>query len=192
MNKHPILLAAFLVCMILSLTLASLGQASGDFQSLTSTPTISLEPSPVPVIVSTPLGDGTVLHIIAGGQTLVKISEAYNLSLEELREINQLEPDAILNVGFELIIQPSYTPTNTPIGEPSPTHPPRFSHTPSPIGQDATQGLFTPRTLSPTETRVSAARFQSSTKNPTIVILAVVISGGTLFAALYFSTRKKD
>jgi hypothetical protein len=144
------------------------------------------------VIVSTPLSDGTVKHIIAGGQTLVEIAEVYDISLEELREMNDLEPGAILNLGFELIIEPSFTPTNTPIGEPSPTHPPRFSHTPSPIGLDATQALFVPGTVNPTETRISLVRFQSSTKNPTIVILAVVVSGGTLLAALYYSTRKKD
>jgi LysM repeat protein len=160
---------------------------------LSSTPSSSLAPTAVPVVVSTPMPDGTVKHIIAGGQTLWTIAAVYNITLEELRELNDLEPDAILSLGDEIIIQPSFTPTNTPIGEPSPTLPPRFTHTPSPVGQQGTPIQFSVATPSPTENPVSEPRFRTSGKNPTVVILAVVISGGTLLSALIFSVwNRKD
>lgn len=159
---------------------------------LSSTPSGSVFPTVVPVVVSTPLADGSVKHIIAGGQTLWTIAAVYNIPLEELRELNNLEPDAILNLGDEVIIRPSYTPTNTPIGQPSPTLPVRFTHTPSPVGQGGTAVKFIPSTPSPMKATLAEPRFQASAKNPTIVILAVIISGGTLLSALFISMRKKD
>jgi LysM repeat protein len=158
---------------------------------ISSTPSGSVFPSAVPVVVSTPMSDGTIKHIIANGQTLWTIAAVYNIPLEELRELNNLEPDVILNLGVEVIIQPSYTPTNTPIGQPSATLPPRFSHTPSPDFAQSTAVKFIPSTPSPTEAPLTEPRFQTSAKNPTIVILAVIISGGTLLSALYISLRKK-
>lgn len=163
-----------------------------EYPEISSTPSTSQEPTAVPVMVSTPMSDGTVKHIIAGGQSLWTIAAVYNISLEELRELNGLEPDAIMNLGDEIIIQPSYTPTNTPIGEASPTLPPRYSHTPSPVGPRGTAIPFSPSTPSPTDKTASEPRFRTNTKNPTVVILAVVISGGTLAAALVISLRNND
>jgi LysM repeat protein len=163
-----------------------------DNPAISITPSTSQEPTAVPVVVSTPMSDGSVKHIIAGGQSLWTIAAVYNISLEELREMNGLEPDAIMNLGDEIIIQPSYTPTNTPIGQASPTLPPRYTHTPSPVGPRGTSIPFSPSTPSPTDIKASEPRFRTSVKNPTIVILAVVISGGTLAAALVFSLRNRN
>jgi LysM repeat protein len=160
--------------------------------AISSTPSTSQEPTAVPVVVSTPLSDGTIKHIIAGGQSLWTIAAVYNITLEELREMNDLEPDAIMNLGDEIIIHPSYTPTNTPIGQASPTLPPRYSHTPSPVGPRGTAIQFSPATPAPTDKTASEPRFRTSAKNPTVVILAVIISGGTLAAALVISLRNKN
>ena len=159
---------------------------------ISGTPSGSVFPTSVPVVVSTPLADGTVKHIVASGQTLWTIAAVYDIPLEKLRELNNLEPEAILNLGDEIIIQPSFTPTNTPIGEPSSTLPPRFSHTPSPVNAQSTGVKLISSTPSPTETPLSEPRFRTNAKNPTIVILAVLISGGTLLTALLISVRRKD
>jgi len=156
------------------------------------TPAASVFPTAVPVVVSTPLPDGTIKHIVAGGQSLWTIAAVYNIPLEELRVMNNLEPDAILVLGDEVIIQPSSTPTNTPIGEPSATFPPRYTHTPSPVGTRGTPIRLTLGSPSPTISQTPEPRFRSSAKNPTIVILAVIISGGTLLSALIISLRKRD
>ncbi len=163
-----------------------------EYPAVSGTPSASVFPSVVPVIVSTPLSDGTVKHIVQGGQTLWTIAAVYNISLEVLNQINGFEPDTVLLPGDEVIIQPSYTPTNTPIGEPSATLPPRFSHTPSLTAPKGTPVLFTLPTAAATKDLPAEPRFQSSGKNPTIIILAVIISGGTLLTALLFSLRKKD
>ena len=163
-----------------------------EYPAVSGTPSASVFPSVVPVIVSTPLSDGTVKHIVQGGQTLWTIAAVYNIPLEVLNKINGFEPDTVLQPGDEVIIQPSYTPTNTPIGEPSATLPPRFSHTPSLTAPEETPVLFTLPTAATAKDLPVEPRFQSSGKNPTIIILAVIISGGTLLTALMFSLRKKN
>jgi len=163
-----------------------------EYPAVSGTPSASVFPSVVPVIVSTPLSDGTIKHIVQDGQTLWTIAAVYNISLEVLNQINGFEPDTVLLPGDEVIIQPSYTPTSTPIGEPSATLPLRFSHTPSLTAPEGTPVLFKPSTAAATEYLPIEPRFQSSGKNPTIIILAVIISGGTLLTALLFSLGKKN
>ncbi len=149
-------------------------------------------PTAVPVTVSTPMPDGTVIHIMAGGQSLWALSDAYGVPFEELLELNGLEPDVVLNPGDEVIISPSYTPTSTPIGEPSSTPPPRYTHTPSLGSPQGTDQTFSPASPVPTETIQVEPRFRSTVKKPLVIITAVIISGGSLAAALYFSLRKRD
>ena len=156
-----------------------------------NTPTTYAGPTAVPIVVSTPHSDGMVKHIVGGGQSLWAIVEAYEVPIEILLELNDLEPDALLNVGDELIISPPHTPTSTPIGEPSNTPPPRFSHTPSFGTPQATDASFSPATQVPTEVIKAEPRFRSSVKNPLVIIAAVLVSGASLGAALYFSLRAR-
>lgn len=158
----------------------------------TKTPTSAPQPTAEPVVVSTPKPDGTIIHIIGGGQSLWAIADAYQIPFEDLLELNELEPDAIVNIGDELIIAPSYTPTSTPIGEASSTPPPRYSHTPDLGTPQGTSESFTPATPEPTEDPKIEPRFRTSGKNPLVVVAAVVISGGSLAAALYFSLRSRE
>jgi LysM repeat protein len=156
------------------------------------TPSSSTMPTEVPIVVSTPGPDGTVKHQVKFGQTLWIVAAVYNIPLEEIRELNGFDPERVVNPGDEVIIRPSFTPTNTPIGEPSPTLPPRFTHTPSPVGYQGTSAVYSPATASPTEVGISEPRFRTSAKNPSLVIAAVLISGGTLTAALIISLRDQD
>jgi LysM repeat protein len=193
MNKPLLRISLTGLTVFCALVVVSTIQAQGLSAATvknTNTPAASY-PTEVPVVISTPMSDGTVKHIVAGGQTLWTIAAVYNVPLEELRELNGLEPDAILRLGDEIIIRPSYTPTITPIGEPSATLPPRFSHTPSPAFAQDTAVKFIPSTPSPTDIPLTEPRFRTSVKNPTIVILAVIISGGTLLTVLFISLRKK-
>jgi uncharacterized protein YkwD len=158
--------------------------------SVSPTPDGSVFPTAVPVMVSTPLIDGTVKHIIQGGQTLWTIAAVYNIPLDVLREMNGFDENTLLQPGDEVIIQPSYTPTNTPIGQPSATLPVRFTHTPSLVAPRGTAIPFVPSTITATEEENRQLQFQRSGKNPSLTILAVIISGGTLAAAFLFSIRK--
>ena len=147
-------------------------------------------PTVVPVIVSTPLPDGTVKHVLAGGQSLWGLSDAYGVPFEELLELNDLDPDVILNPGDEVIIAPSYTPTSTPIGEPSATPPPRYTHTPSLDPTQIKEQAVSPANPQPTKTVKVEPRFIDTVKNPAVIVTAVIVSGGSLGAAIYFSLKK--
>ena len=160
--------------------------------AIEATPDPSAFPTAVPVVVATPLDDGTVKHIIQGGQTLWTIAAVYNIPLDVLREMNGFDENTLLQPGDEVIIQPSYTPTSTPIGQPSATLPVRFSHTPSLIAPQGTAIPFIPSTITVTEEEIRQLEFQHSGKNPSLTILAVIISGGTLVAAFLFSIRKRE
>ncbi len=157
------------------------------------TPGPSVIPTAVPVMISTPGADGTVKHTVAGGQTLWIIAAVYNIPLEEVRALNGFGPDTVVNPGDVVIMRPSYTPTNTPIGKPSPTLPPRFTHTPSPSGFQGTALVSASSPTIPAATATAAEpRFRTTAKNPTVVIIAVLISGGTLAAVLLFSIKDRD
>ncbi|MEJ2149800.1 MAG: LysM peptidoglycan-binding domain-containing protein [Chloroflexota bacterium] len=52
---------------------------------------------------STPNADGTVVHIVSPGETLIGIAVTYEVSLEQIRQLNNLSSDVIY-VGQRLVI----------------------------------------------------------------------------------------
>ncbi len=106
------------------------------------------------VVIATPNPDGSVVHIVQSGQTLIGIAQAYGVSVDEIKALNNLSSDAIY-VGDELLIVPAGTPaptdtttatvtatkvdtptrqpTRTPVPSPTPGAPPA-SPTPTPTG----------------------------------------------------------
>jgi anti-anti-sigma factor len=48
----------------------------------------------------------TKVHTVAAGENLFRIAIRYNLSVEELRRLNNLKPDQSLQVGQKLIVAP--------------------------------------------------------------------------------------
>ena len=73
-------------------------------------------PTPVGMFaVSTPDADGKIVHTVAAYQTLSTIAAAYHISVDQLLALNYLQLDWPLQIGQELIIQPSrVTPSPTP------------------------------------------------------------------------------
>ena len=71
------------------------------------------------VTIATPNVDGSVVHIVRSGQTLIGIAQAYGVSVAEIKALNNLTSDEIY-VGDALLIRPAGTavPTETP----TPTH----------------------------------------------------------------------
>jgi len=165
--------------------------ASAPSAGPTYTPQQGAEPTPVPVVESTPNPDGSVSHTIQQGQTLWSISAVYGISLEELLKLNELPQDPVLRPGDDILIRPSSTPTATPIGQPSPTLPVRFTHTPSPVGQKERITLVPPAASDqPTGQVPNTPSFQTTQKQPAVIIFSVAIAGGTLLLILIFSLRK--
>ncbi len=100
-------------------------------------------PTPIPIYIvqtATPKPDGSVVHTVMSGQTLIGIAKAYGVSVADLKGMNNLTNDAIF-VGDKLIIHLANTPgptastttTTTPTRAATPTRKPTRTPTPSSI-----------------------------------------------------------
>jgi LysM repeat protein len=91
--------------------------------TLTPTPTPTLDPN-----APTPTPGGFIIHTVAPGETLSTIAEEYGVSLNLLREVNELSPgDDTIFPNQSLII-----PIGTPMPSPTPTVDPNATPTPVP------------------------------------------------------------
>ena len=69
--------------------------------------------TPVSVITSTPLEDGTVYHIAQSNEALWSIAIAYNITVEQLKFLNNLSTNDIFE-GQKLLIQRPEIKTASP------------------------------------------------------------------------------
>ncbi len=68
-----------------------------------------------PVIVASPLPDGSIIHVVQSGQFLITIAEMYAITLKELLSLNSLTEKSVIYPGDRLLIRPAQlTPTSTP------------------------------------------------------------------------------
>ena len=76
-----------------------------------------------PVQMAEPSEDGSIIHTVQAGQTLWTIAAVYDVSLDQLLELNEITKDTFLQPGQEIIIQPprEAEPTATPTVESTPT-----------------------------------------------------------------------
>jgi len=97
------------------------GQVCGEYKSVTGDPDVPL-PVPqiiIPVTVATPDSDDRVYHIVKSGQSFWSIAIAYQITIQDLEEWNNLYRDNGLYVGQKLFIPTSSTEgyaTPTPVG----------------------------------------------------------------------------
>ena len=114
--------------------------AGGSYVPQTSASTPG--PTPVPiyyVVIATPNADGSVVHIVQSGQTLIGIANAYGVPVDEIKALNNLTSDEIF-VNDTLLIraagtpQPTETatPTITPTRQNTPTRQPTRTPSASP------------------------------------------------------------
>jgi len=98
-------------------------------------------PTAIPVyavLTSTPKPDGSIVHTVLSGQTLIGIAKAYGVLVAEIKSLNNLTSDNIY-VGDKLIIRRASTPgpsstgtaASTPTRAVTPTHKPTRTPTPS-------------------------------------------------------------
>jgi LysM repeat protein len=80
-------------------------------------------------VTSTPMADGTVIHIVGYGQTLGTIAGMYGVTIQQLVDRNNIDPDKIY-AGQKLWIMKVDIPSATSTGEPTLTAAP--SKTPEP------------------------------------------------------------
>jgi LysM repeat protein len=136
-------------------------------------------PTAIPIYLvqtSTPNPDGSVVHIVMSGQTLIGIAQAYGLTVTELKQLNHLTGDAIY-VGDKLLIRLANTPgptwtstaTSTPTLVASPTRNP--TRTPSPSASPEA----CPSVTLMAESALADGAQSSSDRLGSILVIAIVV-----------------
>ena len=100
------------------------GYVAGGF-SANSTVPVAVQSAPLrqPPITVTPHADGSIVHIVAEGQTLWTIAAIYGLDLAQLLSLNGLTEESFVHPGDEVIVRvaPTATATPAPSATPSPS-----------------------------------------------------------------------
>jgi hypothetical protein len=101
-------------------------------------------PTPAGVPFVTPQGqqpDGSIVHIVAPGDTLLSIAYAYKVSVDDIRQLNNIPPgEYVIQIGQRLLIKPPQLAvtyvvvTNTPTTDPNAPPPVTSTVTPTPTG----------------------------------------------------------
>jgi LysM repeat protein len=115
---------------------ASLKAVGEPGAALTTTPGSSAAPAtpasadppaqaPVPVArqQNTQRPDGTTVHSVQAGDTLFGIALAYGVTVDQIMQLNNLQPGDYLQIGQELIVKGPANPS-TPTAAPPPRVPP--------------------------------------------------------------------
>ena len=195
-------------------------EASGDIPDTNNEdPGASIPPTPdysnyiYGVTTATPQPDGTVTHIVQYGQTLASIAEAYSITIEELRALNNFAADfTAIWPDDELIIQPGAggsapasttptvqtetasqqdAPTPTPDVTTTPTLTPRPTYTPSAMDLTATAQAQIEAKETATGGEEAIER-EPITSSLTAGTLLLVFAGLGLVIVVYFSSINKD
>lgn len=150
----------------------------------TPVPTLALI---APITTNTPHADGSIVHVVGEGQSLVNIALAYGLSMSEIRALNNIPLNYnLIRPDQELVVRAAFTATPSPTITLTPTKTPRPSHTPSPTRPTRTPvptRTLTPTLAPPTPTPAPLLPFLPSTiSNRQIVggILIVICAVGLL------------
>jgi uncharacterized protein YkwD/LysM repeat protein len=76
------------------------------------TPPPQLQQTPT-IVPSTPNADGSVIHVVQGGDTVLGLALAYGVPMADILALNNLTENSTIYVGQRLLIEPAFTPTPT-------------------------------------------------------------------------------
>jgi LysM repeat protein len=149
--------------------------------------------APILPATVTPQADGSIIHTVRDGETLINIALAYNIPLKDLLEMNNLTSESVIYPGEKLIVGKASTPTptaaitNTPTPRPAtPTR--RPTRTPTSRPPTATATVFA---ATPTATPVPANPMDTYGKVMVGAIVAFGVLGALLMVAGEVIKRKK-
>jgi len=142
------------------------------------------------VTLATPLADGTVKHTVLYGQALASIAEAYGITIDTLRSLNDMAADAtVIWPEQELLIHLG-TSTTGAQGSATPETP--ANPTPSNTAAARTQTPLPNLTATATPFTATPQPISGDVKLIQIMgILLLVLSAGGLAIFLYFSSLKE-
>jgi LysM repeat protein len=159
---------------------------SVDYSSSPSSSTLTVKtaegtPDVVPVIVSTPQPDGSIIHPVEKGQALWSIAITYGVTVEQIRILNNLSDNAAIYEGENLIIRAAYTPTPSPIPTNTSMPPTR-----TPVPPQTPQALKTQADDSLLDT------ITASGERELLGIALIAVCGVSLIYLVYTMLRKKE
>jgi hypothetical protein len=153
-------------------------------------------PTAIPIYLvqtSTPNPDGSIIHTVQSGQTLIGIAQAYGVLVAEIKDLNNLTNDDIY-VGDKLVIRLASTPgpsststaSSTPTRAVTPTRRPTRTATPSasPV-------------VTPTESKITSgttgggAQGKSDLVGNILVIAIIVLAAGGVILMVVGSLLKR-
>ncbi len=150
-----------------------------------------------PFIISTPRGDGAIIHVVGYGQTLIGIANSYGVDLADIYSYNSYNTNTVIYPNEWVIIRPANeiyiteTPENTEVsGVPSKTAPtPKATRTPrNTISATEPSADATKSTDIPASTTTPMTISASEGQEPIVVgvvILSLVVLVGVIFYGLF-------
>jgi LysM repeat protein len=130
-----------------------------------------------PLVVATPLPDGSIIHVVQAGQALWNIAAAYKINLADLLTLNGFSSNPIIHPGDKILIKTAdanatveATTTSTATSETPKSSTPTIAATKRSMAT-AVQGDAPGRANAP------AAPAKT---DPILIAIAVLVSGGTL------------
>jgi uncharacterized protein YkwD/LysM repeat protein len=122
------------------------------------------------VMVSTPLPNGEVFHVVQKGDALWSIALAYGTTIDELKRINRLPSDAIFE-GQTLLVRTPEPETETPL-------PPEASATFGIPTSTATRPSPPTPTSTPTPVPAPPASLQSGALIALLIVVTALLAAG--------------
>jgi uncharacterized protein YkwD len=157
-----------------------------------------------PVLMATPMEDGSIVHVVQSGQTLWTIAAVYGLELQTLLDLNNLTSGTWVFPGDQILIQPvggnQFSDENDPVQTITETPPKTalgdaVSGTSTPASAAIPQQEATPTTQnSPTPLPTSAPPSQPIVEDPTarwMILVAFIVIFGVVVGSFFFQKPAK-
>jgi uncharacterized protein YkwD len=164
----------------LDASLSTGGQPAAYTPGITVPPQIPVA-STGTVIPNTPNADGSIIHIVQPGDSLIVIAIAYDVPVDDLLKLNNLQLNSVIRTGQQLTIRPAFTPTPT-----LPTSTPTRRLTPT--SWPTSTAITTPTSTPVTATLIPKAGVPLSTGMVSvslIILFALAVAG----AVAWLGTR---
>jgi LysM repeat protein len=145
----------------------------------------------IPVQISTPDQDGSIVHVVQSGQTLWTIAAAYKVSLPEILQLNNMTDTTTIYPGNKILVKAALanpTPTSTEkeietdsTARPTMTRRPGRLRTPVP---GETEALETLTPVPAAGSAISASPTSNSgSVDPLLIIIIALVGVGVLLTA---------
>ncbi len=162
------------------------GQTGGQTGGQTAAPAVPLI---MPVKAAEAREDGSIVHTVEPGHTLIRIAEAYEIQLADLLALNNLTFNSIIYPGEKILIQlpaPSATPTEeaeeaTPKTAPRPTRVP--TRTPPAKSAAAEATSISATQAAPTPTAIGRQSLELPADPVLLAIGGLIVLGTVLLVA---------